>query len=100
MGQLTELFLRDADLRVTELREALAAGDATGASEAAHTLSGAAGNLGATDLAGLCTKMALRTTGSNGASERLVHDDDALLADIDAELARVRSALGSPALTR
>jgi hypothetical protein len=46
--------------------------------------------------------MALRTTGSNGASERLVHDDDddALLADIDAELARVRSALGSPALTR
>ncbi len=107
MGQLTELFLSDADLRVAELRDALAAGDAGGASEAAHTLSGAAGNLGATDLAALCTTMALKTTAlettaleptaMNGASAPLVQGE-ALLAAIEAELERVRSALASPAL--
>jgi two-component system, sensor histidine kinase and response regulator len=92
MGQLTDLFLADADVRVAALRDALAANDATGASEAAHTLSGAAGNLGATDLAGLCTTMA-----TNGASGELA-EGKALLTAIEAELVRVRSALESPAL--
>jgi two-component system, sensor histidine kinase and response regulator len=89
MGQLAVLFLADADTRVVALRQALTGDDATAVLRAAHTMSGASANLGATELARLCAALA---TGS--AAGDLV-GSGAILEAVEAELGRVRSALGS-----
>jgi two-component system, sensor histidine kinase and response regulator len=88
MGQLATLFLADADARVDAMRLALADGDAAAVVRSAHTLSGSSANLGATDLSRLCARLA-----TEGASVDPVWSRD-LVAGIEAELARVRSALG------
>jgi two-component system sensor histidine kinase/response regulator len=93
MAQLTGLFLADADIRVITLRDALATDDAAGVNRAAHTLSGASANLGAAVLARLCAALARH----GGAGE--LRGGAALLVAVDAELTRVRSALGSLALS-
>jgi two-component system, sensor histidine kinase and response regulator len=87
--QLATVFLTDADARVAALRHALAADDAAAVARSAHTLSGASANLGATDLARLCATLA---TGS--AAGDLVRGG-AQLEAVEAELGRVRSALGT-----
>jgi two-component system, sensor histidine kinase and response regulator len=84
MGQLAILFLSDAGARVVALREALAGNDPEAVVFAAHALGGASANLGATDLADLCST--LETEGTADAV------DDPLNA-IEAELGRVRFAL-------
>ena len=89
MGQLATLFLADADVSVVALREALAGDDAAAVVRSAHTLSGASANLGATQLARLCATLA-----TDGAAGDLV-GGGALLEAVEAELGRVRSALGS-----
>ena len=93
IAQLAKLFLADADWRVHALREALAEGDADEVSRTAHTLSGASANLGATDLARLCATLA--TDGATGDLAGGV----ALLEAVEAELGRLRPALGSLILT-
>jgi two-component system sensor histidine kinase/response regulator len=93
MAQLTGLFLADADIRVIALGDALAADDAAGVNRAAHTLSGASANLGAAVLARLCAALAKRGAACDLAG------GGALLVAVDAELARVRSALGPLALS-
>jgi two-component system sensor histidine kinase/response regulator len=92
MAQLAELFLADADDRVAGLRDALEQGDAVSVSEVAHTMSGAAANLGATELARVCRTLARRT--STGGLTGV----DALVATLEIELERVRRALGSLAV--
>jgi CheY-like chemotaxis protein/HPt (histidine-containing phosphotransfer) domain-containing protein len=87
MGQLTTMFLADADAWVVALREGLAGDDAVAVHRSAHTLSGASANLGATDLARLCASLA-----TDGGAGDLVHGG-ARLGAIEAELGRVRSAL-------
>jgi CheY-like chemotaxis protein/HPt (histidine-containing phosphotransfer) domain-containing protein len=89
MGQLTELFLADADASLVAMREALVGGDTDAVTRTAHTLSGASANLGATNLARLCATLA--TDGSAGD----VVGGGALVEAVEAELGRVRSALGS-----
>ena len=89
MGQLAILFLADADARIVALRQALAEDDAAAVVRSAHTLSGASANLGATDLARMCATLA-----TDSAAGDLV-GGWALLDAIEAELGRVRSALGS-----
>ena len=93
MGQLTILFLADADDRVLELTSALAGADAGAVFRSAHAFTGASANIGASDLARLCTKLAAR------GEARELGDGDALLAAIEAELRRVRSTLESRSLT-
>jgi CheY-like chemotaxis protein len=89
MGELATLFLADADTRVAAMRQALADDDAASVSQSAHTMSGASANLGATDLARLCA--ALETDSEAGD----LMGGGAMLEAVEAELGRVRSALGS-----
>lgn len=89
IGQLATIFLADADAWVVALREGLAGEDAAAVIRSAHTLSGASANLGATDLARLCATLA-----TDGAAGHLMHGE-AQLGAVEAELDRVRSALGS-----
>lgn len=87
VAALAALFLTDADVRVAALRRALAADDHTAVVRSAHPLSGASANIGATGLARLCA--ALATAGAAGD----LTEGPALLDLVEAELARVRSAL-------
>jgi hypothetical protein len=92
MAQLAELFLAEADERVAGLRDALEQGNAVSVSEVAHTMAGAGANLGATDLARVCTTLARRTAAGD------LTGADALVATLEIELERVRRALGSLAV--
>jgi two-component system sensor histidine kinase/response regulator len=88
MGQLATLFLADAEARIEAMRLALADGDAAAMVRSAHTLSGSSANLGATDLSRLCARLATESASLDPVGSR------DLVAGIEAELGRVRSALG------
>jgi two-component system sensor histidine kinase/response regulator len=92
MGQVTVLFLADANELTRELREALVAKDPAAVLRAAHTLSGASANIGATELARLSATLA-----SDGAAHSLA-GAGLLLVGVEAELDRVRAALEARAL--
>jgi two-component system sensor histidine kinase/response regulator len=87
LGQLTVLFLADADTKIIDLRDAIIADDAAAVVRSAHSLSGASANLGATHLAGLCASLEL-----NGASGDLT-GGSRLLDALEHELGRVHLAL-------
>jgi signal transduction histidine kinase/HAMP domain-containing protein/DNA-binding NarL/FixJ family response regulator len=89
IGQLSVLFLTDADARVLEIREALATDDAAAVVRAAHTLGGASAILGAPVLARLCATLATDSAAGDAVG------GGALLEALEAELGRVRSALAS-----
>ena len=93
LGQLATLYLADAESRVVAMREGLAGDDAEVVSRSAHTLTGASANLGATELARLCSKLS-----TDAAAGDLV-GGTALLEEVEAELGRVRSALAARATT-
>lgn len=93
MPQLATLFLVYADEGVAALHEALDGGDAPSVVRAAHTLHGSSANLGAADLARLCAGLE-----ANGADGALAGGSEQLEA-IEAELGRVRAALGELAPT-
>jgi two-component system sensor histidine kinase/response regulator len=90
MGQLTVLFVDDANALVAALHQGLDADDPAAVVRAAHSLSGASANLGAVDLSHLCATLA-----SDGAAGHLARGR-VLLAAIETELARVCSALPLP----
>lgn len=89
MGKLATLFLAETEARVVELREALAADDAAAVAGLAHTVRGGSASLGASGLADLCA-----TLEADGAAGDLM-SGGALLEAVEAELVRVRAALGS-----
>jgi HPt (histidine-containing phosphotransfer) domain-containing protein len=89
MGQLSTLFLAQAEIHVSEMRRGLASGDDTAIMRAAHTLRGASANVGAGELAGLCAR--LEADSAAGA----LTASGARLDALETELGRVRSALGS-----
>jgi two-component system, sensor histidine kinase and response regulator len=93
MAKLAVLFVADADVQVVALHAALAAHDAEEVVRSAHSLRGASANLGATVLADLCADLEAR--GAEGDLE----DGGELLASIELELGRVRSAVDSAAPT-
>jgi CheY-like chemotaxis protein len=88
-GQLTDLFLADADARIHELRQAVAVDDAAAVHRSAHTLGGASANLGATDLSHACATLA--TAGAAGE----VAGGAGMLEAVEAELRHVQAALAS-----
>lgn len=51
---LLDTFLEDSVLRIADLRQTAAEGDADGYRRAAHSFKGSAGNMAATGLAALC----------------------------------------------
>ena len=54
IGEVCRVFLENATAEVNAVRQALGAGDAAGAADAAHRLKSSSGFLGATGLAELC----------------------------------------------
>jgi two-component system sensor histidine kinase/response regulator len=88
MSRLATMFLADADVRIGALRQELAGNDADAVVRSAHTLSGSSANLGATDLARLCATLATSSAAGDPVRGRVLIDG------IEAELGRVRAALG------
>ena len=87
MSEVAEMFVSDADSRLGELDRAFEAGDSEATSVAAHTLGGASANLGATELASLCS--ALEKNGpATDATGR-----ESMLDAIKSEMVRVVSGL-------
>lgn len=78
---LLEAYLRDSELRLFEAAEAWEAGDLDGVRTSAHSLKGSSSNIGAADLARLC-------------SELEVFARDRCSEHVPAALARVRAELG------
>jgi CheY-like chemotaxis protein/HPt (histidine-containing phosphotransfer) domain-containing protein len=93
IGELAVLFVADADTRVEAMRKSLAAEDSSAVFRAAHTLSGASANVGATHLARLCDTFATDIAADMENSD--LRRGWALLEAIEAELGRVGSALAS-----
>jgi len=93
LGQLATLFLAEAETTVVVLRKALADGDAAALVRLAHTLRGASANLGAAELARLCATLEMDAAAGD------LSGGSVQVEAVAAELERVRSALGSPALT-
>ena len=89
LKEVLQLFLDDVPARVERLRSAWQSGDAVAVQRAAHSLKGSAGNIGATDLLGVCRQLdELGRAGdlSNAAP---------LVTALDAEFARVQSEITS-----
>jgi two-component system, sensor histidine kinase and response regulator len=89
MGQLTAMFLADAHERIGAMRLACAEGDSASITRSAHTLSGSSANVGATELSRLCAVLAQ----DNAAADTVARGE--LVDEIEAELGRVRFALGA-----
>ena len=83
--ELVRVFLDDAAEQIENLREAVRSGDCVAASEAAHRLKGAGGNVGAELFAQACQR--LETAARDQAADALAP----VFRDVDRELARVRS---------
>jgi HPt (histidine-containing phosphotransfer) domain-containing protein len=92
-GQLTSLFLSDAQGWVTALRRGLESGDSGEVAWSAHAMSGASANVGATELARLCA--ALSHDGAAGE----MSDGKTLLRAVEEEFDRVCSALSPGPVT-
>jgi HPt (histidine-containing phosphotransfer) domain-containing protein len=94
LGQVSALFLADADIQLGALRQAIEQFDPGAVIRIAHTIRGASSNLGATKLGELCTVLEL-------AAERgELSDAGPLLVAVTTELARVRAALISPPVSQ
>ena len=87
LAELIDLFLKQGEGKLAELRQALGSRDAAVLGRHAHTLKGSGGSLGALHLSGLCRALegALRANDWPGVEARV--------SEIEAEFARVRTAL-------
>jgi PAS domain S-box-containing protein len=86
VGRLAVQFLADAGCRMAELREGLADANADQVIRAAHDLRGSSSNLGASELARLCS------TFSKEFGPEWVSRDLLVLEMVESELGRVRTA--------
>jgi two-component system sensor histidine kinase/response regulator len=91
LSELSTMFLDDASSRLAALREAVEEGDARAVERVAHTLKGAAGNMGAPRMAAICAE--LENVGASGDLERAAE----LLGRLEEEFGRVRPALEAEA---
>ena len=91
VSDLAETFLRDAPVRLAELRRAVEAGDADLVERSAHALRGSSASMGATQLAKFCA--GLQDAGARGDRAQSIE----LLGRLEAELGRVRLALAAEA---
>ncbi len=67
LAQVLGLYIAGAPRLLREMRQAIASGSAEGLAVAAHSLKSSSGNLGATELAGLCRD--LEAMGRGGYTE-------------------------------
>jgi two-component system sensor histidine kinase/response regulator len=88
LAELIKLFLEDAPNRIVALREAVHAGEGQAVERIAHTLKGSSGNMGATQMAAICSE--LEAVGASGD----VSQAQSLLKRLEVEFGRVRGALG------
>ncbi|WP_306017594.1 Hpt domain-containing protein [Balneatrix alpica] len=86
-GLLLETYLDDSDNRLQTLKQALAAADAGKIREAAHSLKGSSGNIGAKELAEICKN--LEDAGRESNLELAAQ----LLPQVESALAQVQQAL-------
>jgi PAS domain S-box-containing protein len=98
LSELIGSFLAEAPVYVGELAGAVARGDAAALGETAHTLKGAAGNLGATRLAALCEELEALGRGGRPRSagpiiERLRAEFDLVRDAMDNVLAQLASTI-------
>ncbi|MCL5966224.1 MAG: response regulator, partial [Deltaproteobacteria bacterium] len=84
---LVWIFIRDSEKRIREMESAAGRGDVKGLCDAAHSLKGISGAIGALAVMDICDRLQ-RMRGGEPMPERL-----ALLADIKEEVARVRKTL-------
>ncbi len=87
LTELVDLFLEDAEPRLSTLREAIASGDAEGVERAAHTLKGSAGNMGARRMSMIAAS--LQDAGTSGDLSGAA----TLVEDLETEYSRVKPAL-------
>jgi len=90
LGEVFQLFLADVPARIDRLRAAWHAGDAVTVQRAAHSLKGSAGNIGATQLAAVCSRLdELGRSGDLSALAPLVASLEAEYGRVEAEIARL-----------
>ena len=91
LSELSTMFLDDASSSLAALREAVEEGDPLTVERVAHTLKGAAGNMGAPGMAAICAE--LQDVGASGDLGGAVE----LLGRLEKEFGRVRPALEAEA---
>ncbi len=86
---IVERFLRDASMRIAEMRAALSDGDASRLELQAHTLKSSAGYLGATRMVELSVRLEAAARGGHCAQPQT----GALLAELEQERQRLEPCL-------
>ncbi len=86
-NELIDIFLGDTPARIEEVRAALSGGDLSTGQRAAHSIKGAAGNFGATQLAHLAHEIEQLAKNSDLSAMAIA------LPKLEAEYARVKVAL-------
>jgi HPt (histidine-containing phosphotransfer) domain-containing protein len=89
LREIAGIFLEDTPLRIAELEQSLAAGDAAKFTRAAHSIKGSSSNLGAAALRTVAEKLEhhARTQGLDGTAHAL--------AEIKREFERARAELAT-----
>lgn len=88
LAELIDLFLKQGEEKLAELRQALGSRNSAVLGRIAHTLKGSAGSLGAMHLSGLCRALETALRGDAWPETEL------RVSEVEAEFARVRTALG------
>jgi two-component system sensor histidine kinase/response regulator len=87
LGELVSLYVQDAPVRLTAMRDALQRADIPALRREAHTLKGSSSTIGATGVADLCADLEAR-------GDRTDADETtALLTALDREFDQVRASL-------
>jgi histidine phosphotransfer protein HptB len=92
LAEIIDAFVEEAPERLAELREGIAAGDATLVGRAAHTLKSNARTFGATTLAALCEEIETAArSGDLGPASAGVDEVDAAWQAVQPDLDALRS---------
>jgi HPt (histidine-containing phosphotransfer) domain-containing protein len=87
LREIIGIFLEDAPLRIVEIDQSLAAGDAATFVRAAHTIKGSSANVGAAALRAVAEKL------EHHAKKDGLVDVAALIAELKTEFANAKTAL-------
>ena len=94
LGELIDIFLKEADNHLQKLRDSFAGKDAALFERSAHTLKGSCGNLGAQAMSRLCAD--LQNIGHDadwGRAAQVLPTLEAEYVEVKSELAAVRRGL-------